>query len=120
MAVNAAAEGGGPTDLDIKRRPAMAVVFKDLIPDFETKSEERLHERSVIYWADKISAPLLILQGGSDWRTDPGDALTLAQKLQALGKPYELVVYAGDNHIVANNRVDRDRRIVEWFKKHLK
>jgi dipeptidyl aminopeptidase/acylaminoacyl peptidase len=68
-----------------------------------------------------ISAgPLLILQGGADWRNDPADSLSLAQKLQSLGKTYELIVYVGDNHAVANNRTDRDRRIVEWFKKYVR
>jgi len=122
IAVNAAAAGGSPTDIygDNKRRPAMVKVFEELVPDFATKTEERMRERSAIYWPDKINVPLLLLHGGADWRSDPGDALSLAQKLQSLGKTYELIVYAGDNHAVANNRADRDRRIVEWFKKYIR
>jgi dipeptidyl aminopeptidase/acylaminoacyl peptidase len=40
--------------------------------------------------------------------------------LQKAGKVYELVVYAGDNHTLSNNKEDRDRRAVNWFKLHLK
>jgi dipeptidyl aminopeptidase/acylaminoacyl peptidase len=40
--------------------------------------------------------------------------------LQRLGKTYELVVYAGDNHGPRRNQVERDRRAADWFKKHLK
>jgi methionine aminopeptidase len=47
-------------------------------------------------------------------------ALALAQKLQSFGKTYELIVYAGDDHGVSLNRADAERRIIEWFKKHLK
>ena len=79
-----------------------------------------MRERSVIYWADKINVPLLLLHGGADWRVDPGDSLSLAQKLQSLGKTYELVIYARDNHGIANNRADRDQRILAWFKKFIK
>ncbi len=40
--------------------------------------------------------------------------------LSALHKPYELVVYANDIHEAANNRQDRDARIVAWFKRFVR
>jgi hypothetical protein len=46
--------------------------------------------------------------------------INLAQRLQKLGRVYELVVYAGDNHILSNNKEDRDRRALGWFKRHMK
>jgi dipeptidyl aminopeptidase/acylaminoacyl peptidase len=58
--------------------------------------------------------------GGGDWRASPAEALTFAQKLQAAGKPYELIVYANDDHAVSGNALDRNRRIVEWFRRHLR
>lgn len=57
---------------------------------------------------------------GADWRSNAGSqSLPLASRLQSLGKTYELHVYAGDDHPLSINRLDREQRIVEWFKKHM-
>jgi dipeptidyl aminopeptidase/acylaminoacyl peptidase len=118
--VNAAAVGGAVSDLTPQKRSNMEKNFKEMIPDYETRSAELLKERSAVYWADKINTPVLILQGGADWRTDPASVLSLAQKLQELGKTYELTVYAGDEHGLSLNRAEADRRTIEWFKKYMK
>ncbi|HYX29431.1 MAG TPA: prolyl oligopeptidase family serine peptidase, partial [Pyrinomonadaceae bacterium] len=122
IAVNAAAVISGMTDLISwsKERPAMTRVFKDLIPDFEKRGEELLRERSSLYWADKMNAPILLLHGTADWRVSTSQVLALAQKLQESGKAYELIVYADDDHGVPLNRSDADKRIVEWFRRHMK
>jgi dipeptidyl aminopeptidase/acylaminoacyl peptidase len=46
--------------------------------------------------------------------------LGLAQKLQELGKTYELVIYAGDGHGLPLNRKDSDKRVIDWFRKYIK
>jgi dipeptidyl aminopeptidase/acylaminoacyl peptidase len=120
--VNAVAVISGMADLlsSGKERVGMVNVYKRLIPDFEKRGEELLRERSAVYWADKINAPVLLLQGTADWRVNTGQVLALAQKLQESGKTYELIVYADDYHGVPLNRADADRRIVEWFRMHMK
>lgn len=122
--VNAIATFGGMTDLiaNGKDRPELIKqVWSKLIPDFDKRGEEALRERSAVYFADTINVPVLIFQGGLDWRVNAGNqALALANKLQALGKTYELIIYAGDDHATNYNRFDRERRTVEWFKKHMK
>jgi dipeptidyl aminopeptidase/acylaminoacyl peptidase len=120
--VNAAAVNGAPNDYvaELKKRPAFAGMYKEMIPDFDKRGDELLRERSAIHWADRINTPLLMLHGGADWRVDPSNALNLAQKLQELGKTYELIIYAGDEHGLSLNRVDSDRRVIEWFKRHMK
>jgi len=124
IAVNAAAASGSLADIIAgnKDRPDLLKrVYAELIPDFDKRPEELMRERSATYFADKINTPLLILQGNADWRADTGNqALALVQKLQELGKTYELIVYSGDDHGLTLNRADRDKRIVEWFKKHRK
>ncbi len=122
VAVNAAAVIGGITDLISggKDRPEMVNVYKHLIPDLDKHPEELLRERSVLFWPDKIKVPVLILQGGADWRVKASQALAFAQKLQEKKKTYELVVYANDDHHVSSNRRDADTRIVEWFKMHMR
>ena len=41
-----------------------------------------------------------------------------AQRLQALGATYELVMYSNDGHGLPMNRLDSDRRVVEWFSRY--
>ena len=124
MPVNAAAVIGGPTDLiaQSRERPAlMTQIFKQLIPDFETDAEVRLRERSAIYWPEQITVPVLIMHGGMDWRVEPrSQALALAHRLHEQHKTYELVIYTQDDHDLSLNRVDSERRSVEWFKRHMK
>lgn len=122
--VNAAAVGGASVDLTLQKDERQAMVegvYKQLIPDFDKRGEEAMRERSAVYWPEKINVPLLILQGGADWRVNTKtNALALAQKLQDLGKTYELIIYAGDDHGLSFNVADSDRRIIGWFKRHLK
>lgn len=47
----------------------------------------------------------------------PLHALRLAERLQQLGRTYELVVYGGDDHILSRNREERDRRAAAWFQR---
>ena len=121
---NAAAVYGAFTDMEmlIKDRPQVYSpnVLKQIWPDFDSRKEEILRSRSATYWPESLVIPTLIMHGGADWSVNPVQSLTIAQKLQSLGKTYELVIYGGDNHILSNNREDRDRRVVAWFKKHLK
>jgi dipeptidyl aminopeptidase/acylaminoacyl peptidase len=120
--VNAAAviSGGGDLITLGKDFPGMVGVYKQLIPDFDKRGEELLRERSALYWPDKINTPVLMLHGTADWRVNASQALDLAQKLQGSGKTYELIIYAKDCHGVPLNRADADRRIVEWFRMHMK
>jgi dipeptidyl aminopeptidase/acylaminoacyl peptidase len=54
-------------------------------------------------------------------RANPGNqALGLANKLQTLGKTYELHVYAEDDHSLSIHHLDRDQKVVLWFKRYMK
>jgi dipeptidyl aminopeptidase/acylaminoacyl peptidase len=122
FAANAVAVGGPAVDFDqeIAKRPAMETVLSALIPGYADHPLESRHERSALLWPEKINAPLLLLHGGADWRVDPAQTLALAQKLQTLGKPYELIIYGGDDHGLSRNSEDADRRIIAWFKKYMR
>jgi dipeptidyl aminopeptidase/acylaminoacyl peptidase len=91
-----------------------------LIPDYPRKKSSAVRERSAMNWPEKVNAPLLILHGGDDDEVPATEALAFATKLSNLKKPYELVVYANDIHEVANNRRDRDARVIAWFKRYLR
>ena len=123
MPVNAVAVGGGLTDLvsEGKRRPALANVWRALSPGFEQRGEALLRKRSAVYWAEQINVPVFILHGGADWRAEPrSQAQAFAKRLQELGKTYELIIYPDDDHGLSLNRADSDRRVVEWFRRHMK
>jgi len=118
---NAIAIGGGLLDLvaEAKRRPTLVTnVWSTLIPQFASRGDEALRERSAMYWPEAVTIPILILHGGGDWRASPLESMSFAQKLHTAGRVYELVVYANDDHAISANRVDRNRRIVEWFRTH--
>jgi dipeptidyl aminopeptidase/acylaminoacyl peptidase len=120
--VNAAVVIGGPTDLALqaKHRPEMLRVYRALMPDFERRRTEHLRSRCALEFAGRFNAPLLILHGGADTRVPPEQALALAQRLLQLRKPFELVVYADDDHTLSNNVADSRERLVAWFKRHMK
>jgi dipeptidyl aminopeptidase/acylaminoacyl peptidase len=46
--------------------------------------------------------------------------LSFAQALQRTGATYQLIIYAGDDHGIRNNRKDSDRQVVQWFRAHMK
>jgi dipeptidyl aminopeptidase/acylaminoacyl peptidase len=59
------------------------------------------------------------MHGGADGSVSPVQSLDLAQKLQALGYPYELHVFAEDGHTLERNHLERDRLAAAWFTQHL-
>jgi dipeptidyl aminopeptidase/acylaminoacyl peptidase len=118
--VRAAAVLGAVFDVEAFGRRAPGVVNRAgrLIPDYATRGVTALRERSAMNWPEVVSVPLLIIHGGNDAEVPASEALTFASKLSDLKKTYELVVYADDNHEAANNRLDRDARIVAWFRRY--
>lgn len=122
--VNAAAVVGAFTnmqaviDTHVKQYPL--VVLKQLWPDYEERKDEISRTRSAIFWGDQLNVPLLIMHGGNDKSVNTEQSLALAEQLQKLGRVYELIVYAEDNHYLARNQEDRDRRAINWFKHYLK
>ena len=122
--LNAAAVFGAFTDLRqmIESHPKQypPAALRQLFPQFDEQQDQIFKSRSAINWAELLTTPLLIMHGGADKSVDPAQSLKLAEELQRLGRTYQLIVYAEDNHILAKNREDRDRQAIAWFKTHLK
>ena len=120
--INAAAVMSGVTDLpgNAADRPELvSTIYQELIPDFEKRRDEAMRERSAVHWPDKINVPLLMLHGTADRSIAAGRTLALAQRLQELGKTYELIMYADGDHGLTLNRADVERRVLEWFRRHM-
>jgi dipeptidyl aminopeptidase/acylaminoacyl peptidase len=121
MPLRAAATVGAFTDLeavmtaDERSRKAATAIW----PDFELRRDEIVRTRSARHWAAELRVPLLILHGGLDRTVSAGQSLDLAQRLQALGRPYELHVFRRGSHTLGEMSGTRDSLVVAWFRAHL-
>lgn len=122
--INAAAVFGAFTDmqelLDTHPKQYPVEMLSKLWPNYEVRKTEIAKARSAIYWPERLNVPLLIMHGGDDRSVNTTQSLALAQELQKLGRVYELVIYAEDNHSLSKNQEERDRRTISWFKRHMK
>ena len=120
--MNAAAVVGAVYDVSAFRERAPDVVDEaaKLIPHYSERGVSALQDRSVMDWPESINVPLLMIHGADDDEVPPTEALAFAIKLSNLKKPYELLIYAGDVHEAARNRLDRDARIAAWFSRYLR
>jgi dipeptidyl aminopeptidase/acylaminoacyl peptidase len=78
-------------------------------------------ERSPINFVERITCPLLILQGDRDPRCRLDEVQSMCQRLHGCGREFELVVYEHEGHGFARleNRLDSMRRTADFFDKHL-
>ena len=93
-------------------------VDRPLMPDFDRRQAEHYRARSAVEWPERLTVPLLIMHGTADDRVPPASALDLAARLQRLGRPYELVMFAGGNHDLTAQRAEVERRVLAWFDAH--
>ncbi len=81
--------------------------------------------RSPITFVDKVTTPLMLIEGESDFRTPPaagGEAMFRALKAQK--KPTVMIRFPGESHELSRSgkpwhRVERLEHIVNWFDKYL-
>ena len=108
---------GSDSGPDYNRRAGMA-------EPLDADGMERLWEQSPLRLAPAIRAPLLLLQAEADLRCPAADNQALYLTLTALGRTTELVLYPESWHVYAaagrpDRRIDRHRRMLEWFQRHL-
>jgi dipeptidyl aminopeptidase/acylaminoacyl peptidase len=96
-----------------------------LPPDSSRKTPwTALHQNSPITYADRISTPLLVLQGSTDHRVGPSQGERLYKRLKILGRPVEYVRYPGVGHDMSatatpTQRLDRLVRTYEFLARFL-
>lgn len=122
--VNAAVALNALADLptEARRRPELALgPWRALIPEFATRPEEVMRARSAVDFIDQVETPpILLLHGAADWRAHPDNSYDVARKLQARGRPYALHVFDNDVHGLFWNWRERDRLIIDWFRRHMR
>ncbi len=123
--VKAAAVGGAVADqfASIADRPDMETgVLAELIPQYATRKQEALRERSARYWPERFQTdvPLLILHGNADWRVKAEQSLQLALALDPYRIPYRLIVYEGGDHGLTEFKTEVENEVLNWFDRFVK
>jgi dipeptidyl aminopeptidase/acylaminoacyl peptidase len=98
-----------------RNKPLIAAIW----PNFASQREAILERRSATRWADRLAVPLLLMHGGADGTVSPRHALRLATALEDAGRPYQLIIFAGDGHVLAQHEEERERQAIAWFRAHL-
>jgi dipeptidyl aminopeptidase/acylaminoacyl peptidase len=85
---------------------------------------DRLWRQSPLRLVQDIRTPLLLLQAEADLRCPPADAEQLFVALRWLRREVELVLYPEEFHAFQgtgrpDRRLDRHRRVLDWFARHL-
>lgn len=81
-------------------------------------------EQSPIAHIANVTTPLLIIHSDEDWRCPLEQAEQMFAALRWMGKTVEMVVFEGESHGLSRggrpgNRIERQRRILDWFQKHM-
>ncbi|HSV16117.1 MAG TPA: prolyl oligopeptidase family serine peptidase [Tepidisphaeraceae bacterium] len=119
--INAAAVlGASANEVEENHRRPLTDVYEKAVPNFDRDPGAAFRARSAALWAEAIDKPILILHGGADWRVAPGQALEMATRLEQLHKPYQLFIYAGDDHHLTLHHTERDRQVLDWFRRFMK
>ncbi len=98
-----------------------------------TERETRTHalsdigaswRQSPLAYVANVTTPLLIIHSDQDHRCPLEQAEQLFAALRWLGKEVEMVIFEGENHGLSRggrpgNRIERLRRILGWFERHL-
>jgi len=85
------------------------------------RDRDALIKLSPITYVDRVSAPLLVIQGATDPRVPVGESLQIYDQLQRKSVPSQLIVFADEGHGAQkrDNRVLQFGHILRFFKEHL-
>ncbi|MEJ7809334.1 MAG: prolyl oligopeptidase family serine peptidase [Gemmatimonadaceae bacterium] len=91
------------------------------ILNLPTEDPEAYRASSPIYHAQGLRDPLLIVHGLIDDNVHFQDAARVVQRLIELEKPFEVMYYPTERHVIAGekSRYDFNRRVVGFFERHL-
>jgi dipeptidyl aminopeptidase/acylaminoacyl peptidase len=82
------------------------------------QNKDRFHDRSPIFFVDRIKAPLLLLAGGNDPRCPKEEAQQVVDAVKKRGGVAEYKVYENEGHGFARveNQIDAYRRVSQFLK----
>jgi dipeptidyl aminopeptidase/acylaminoacyl peptidase len=122
--IAAAVVTGGLTDLfdAARRRHEMETVYTGLILGYPEEGQGGLEARSAVRWAEKLckTTPLLIKHGAADTQVDPSQALAMASRLLAIGHPFRLVLFEGDDHRLSQHADESQGLTRAWLDRYVR
>jgi dipeptidyl aminopeptidase/acylaminoacyl peptidase len=118
--IAAAAPICGMTDLVVDyetTRPDIRPYSEEMMGGSPSAVPERYRARSPINFIERIQGRLLIVQGANDPNVTPENVAEVRKRLDAAGKPYEVLVFDDEGHGIgrpANRRVLL-KRLAQFF-----
>jgi dipeptidyl aminopeptidase/acylaminoacyl peptidase len=113
----------GPFDLFsfLDRIPPTWKPYFNLALGDPEKDRDFIVERSPKTHIEKITCPLLVIQGKNDPRVVEQESRDLVDHLRSLGKDVEYLMFENEGHDVLKyeNRVTCYNAINDYFRKHL-
>ncbi|MEP7146664.1 MAG: prolyl oligopeptidase family serine peptidase [bacterium] len=106
-----------------ENRSGLTSVYKELFGnENENVFEERMRERSAVYFADKINKAthVMLIHGTADDKISCEDSKDMYKKLKANGINCELRLIPGGDHYLRKQRIELVNLRKEWFGKFLK
>ena len=97
-------------------------MFAVRVGDLEDpKDMERLRSQSPLYSADKIRAPLLVIQGANDPRVKKAESDQIVVAMRDRGRPVEYLVAADEGHGFAGrmNNIATYAKVEEFLARHI-
>jgi dipeptidyl aminopeptidase/acylaminoacyl peptidase len=85
------------------------------------RDEALLRERSPLFHANRIQAPLFIAQGANDPRVKRAESLQIVEALEQAGKTVDYLEFADEGHgfVRPENRLEFYRRAEAFLAEHL-
>lgn len=82
---------------------------------------ERLHAKSPLFHADRITKPLLVVQGANDPRVLQPESDEMVEAVRANGVPVEYVLFDDEGHGFRNreNRIEASNAYLSFLEEHL-
>jgi len=92
---------------------------------FTKEGIDKLWRQSPLRNVSDVRTPLLMLQAEADLRCPAADNEQFFVALRHLGRTVEYVLYPDEYHVYASagrpdRRIDRNRRIIDWFDRYLR
>ena len=123
-AIDAAFFVGARADhLNSKRRAEFdEFVYPDVVESYAADKDAALTSLSPLFWPEKLSTktPVYLLHGTADQRVEAWNSIAMARKLDALNRPYELLLINGGSHTLIEHQFRVRQEMDRWFAKHLK
>lgn len=103
-----------------QRSDKTKLLLSKLIPDFDSRGQDALADRSAVLWADELpDAPVLLLHAKDDKRVDFSQSQVMAAALKAANKPVKFIQYESGGHDLSTHREEVQNAVTTWFHTHL-